>query len=52
MLEHLYKKLHLIFISSIMSIITVIIGILCNDSTLQLFKNFIKKNIQSAPSVV
>ena len=31
MLEHLYKKLHLIFISSIMSIITVIIGILCND---------------------
>ena len=32
MLEHLYKKLHLIFIGSIMSIITVIIGILCNDS--------------------
>ncbi len=32
MLEHLYKKLHLIFISSILSIITVIIGILCNDS--------------------
>ena len=31
MLEHLYKKLHLIFISSIMSIITVIIGILCKD---------------------
>ncbi len=31
MLEHLYKKLHLIFISSMMSIITVIIGILCND---------------------
>ncbi|MCI9674821.1 MAG: HAMP domain-containing histidine kinase [Lachnospiraceae bacterium] len=31
MLEHLYKKLHLIFIGSIMSIITVIIGILCND---------------------
>ena len=32
MLEHLYKKLHLIFISSVMSIITVIIGILCNTS--------------------
>jgi len=31
MLDNLYKKLHLIFISSIMSIITVIIGILCND---------------------
>lgn len=31
MLEPLYKKLHLIFISSIMSIITVIIGILCTD---------------------
>ena len=31
MLEHLYKKLHLIFIISMMSIITVIIGILCND---------------------
>ncbi len=31
MLEHLYKKLHLIFISSIMSVITVIIGILCTD---------------------
>ena len=31
MLEHLYKKLHLIFISTIMSIITVIIGILCNN---------------------
>ncbi len=32
MLEHLYKKLHLIFISSIMSIITVAIVFLCNDS--------------------
>lgn len=32
MLEHLYKKLHLIFISSIMTIITVIFGILCHDS--------------------
>ncbi len=31
MLEHLYKKLHLIFISSIMATITVIIGILCKD---------------------
>ena len=31
MLEHLYRKLHLIFISSIMSIITIIIGILCRD---------------------
>ena len=31
MLNHLYKKLHLIFIASIMSIITVIIGILCSD---------------------
>ncbi len=31
MLEHLYKKLHLIFISTIMSIITVIIAILCNN---------------------
>ena len=31
MLEHLYRKLHLLFIGSIMSIITVIIGILCDD---------------------
>ena len=31
MLEHLYKKLHLIFISTIMFIITMIIGILCSD---------------------
>ena len=31
MLEHLYKKLHLIFISSIMAIIIVVIGILCKD---------------------
>ena len=31
MLHDLYKKLHLIFIGSIMSIITVIIGILCSD---------------------
>lgn len=31
MLDHLYKKLHLIFVTSIMSIITVIIGILCTD---------------------
>jgi len=31
MLDNLYKKLQLIFIGSIMSIITVIIGILCND---------------------
>jgi len=32
MLDHLYKKLHLIFVSSILSIITVIIGILCANS--------------------
>ena len=43
MLEHLYKKLHLIFISSVMSIITVIIGILCNtfiDNKQQNDRNF------------
>ena len=32
MLEHLYKKLHLIFISSIMLIITAVVGVLCMNS--------------------
>ena len=32
MLDNLYKKLYIIFISSIMFIITVIIGILCTNS--------------------
>ena len=39
MLEHLYKKLHLIFISSIMSIITIAIVFLCNDSVYSKHQN-------------
>ena len=39
MLEHLYKKLHLIFISSIMSIITIAIVFLFNDSVYSKHQN-------------